>query len=64
MFWPNKAEIGIYFPFHYLPLNNSEVNYLVIMVGREALSQSVSKWKLDGTNRVIMENLSSGGCEQ
>lgn len=46
----NRAEIGIYFPFDYLSLNNREVNYLVIMVQREAQSQSVTKWKLDGAN--------------
>ncbi len=50
MFWPNKVEIGIYFLFHYLPLDNNKVNYLVIMADGEALSQSVSKWKVDGTN--------------
>lgn len=50
MFWSNKVEIGIYFPFHYLPLDNSKVTYLVIMVDGEALSQSLSKWKLEGTN--------------
>lgn len=50
MFWLNKNEIGIYFLFHYLPLDNNKVNYFVIMVDGEALSQSVSKWKLDGTN--------------
>lgn len=50
MFWPNKTQIGIYFLFHYLRLDNNKVNYLVIMVDGEALSQSVFKWKLDGTN--------------
>lgn len=47
MFWPNNAEIC--FIFHYLALDN-KVDYLVIMVDGEELSQSVSKWKLDRTN--------------
>lgn len=57
----NWTEIGIYFPFDYLSLNNREVNYLVIMAQRKAQSQSVTKWKLDRKKQVmIMENLLPG----
>lgn len=50
VFRHNKAAIEVYFLFHYLPLDNSQVNYFVVMREREAWSQSLSKWEVEGTN--------------
>lgn len=61
MFWLNKDEIGIYFLFHYLPLDNNKVNYFVIIVDMGS-TESISFQMETGWNKfkLNMENLSPG----